>query len=77
MGSHPYTTDRCHEAAAVQLDLIRKMTPAQRVEKTLHLSSEMLRCARAAWQVPSTVQCAALWTWTSWRILTTKMLRRY
>jgi len=48
MSSHPYTTDTSPDAEAVQLELIRGMTPAQRVEKTLRLSSEMLRAAKAA-----------------------------
>lgn len=48
MISHPYTTDTSPEAEAVQIELVRRMAPAQRLEKTIQRSSQMLRAAKAA-----------------------------
>jgi hypothetical protein len=48
MSSHPYTTDTSPAAEAAQLELVREMAPAMRLEKTLRLSSELLRTAKAA-----------------------------
>ena len=45
---HPYTTDTSSEAEQVQIALIRKMTPAKRLETALRLSSETMRAAKAA-----------------------------
>ena len=40
--------DTSAEAEAVQLALVRKMTPAQRLDKTFRLTNEMLRLSKAA-----------------------------
>ncbi len=48
MSPHPYTTDTSPDAALVQRELIRRMTPTQRLQQTFQLSSEMLRAAKAA-----------------------------
>ena len=48
MRSHLYTTDTSPEAEAVQLELVRRMAPSERVQKTFRLSSEMIRSAKAA-----------------------------
>ena len=48
MNPNRYTNDTSAEAEAVQLELIRSIAPSQRVEKTLRLSSEMIRSAKSA-----------------------------
>ena len=48
MSSQDNTTDTSAEAAAVQLELIRQMTPAERLEKTFRLSSQLLWNAKQA-----------------------------
>jgi hypothetical protein len=48
MNRHPYTTDTSAEAEAVQLQLIRDMSPSERLDKALRLSSQMMRWAKDA-----------------------------
>ena len=43
-----YTTDTSVDAEVVQRELIRKTAPSQRVEKSLRLSSDLIRNAKAA-----------------------------
>lgn len=44
----PNTTDTSPEAYAVQLELLRKMTPRERLRRTLAWSQELRRMAMAA-----------------------------
>ena len=48
MNSSRYTTDTSAEAEKVQCELVRKTAPSQRVEKSLQLSSDLIRSAKAA-----------------------------
>lgn len=48
MSSQSYTTDTSRDAEQVQLELIRKVPPTQRLEKSLRLSSDLLRASKAA-----------------------------
>ena len=48
MQSQPYTSDTSPESEAVQLELVRKMPAAKRVEKAIQLSNELLRLSKAA-----------------------------
>lgn len=48
MNSSRYTTDTSAEAEVVQRELIRRIAPSQRVEKSLQLSSDLIRSAKAA-----------------------------
>ena len=48
MTSQPYTTDTSSDADAFQIELLRKQTPEQRVQKALALSSEVARQCKAA-----------------------------
>lgn len=41
MNERPYTTDTSPEAYAVQLELLRQMTPAERLRKTFALSRQV------------------------------------
>ena len=44
--SSPYAFDTSADAEAVQLELIRAMTPNERVRRSLGLTSQMLRFAK-------------------------------
>lgn len=44
----PYTTDTHPDAEAVQLELIRQMSPEKRVGKAIALSGQVIRMAKAA-----------------------------
>ena len=48
MNSSRYTTDTSADAEMVQHELIRRIAPSQRVEKSLQLSSDLIRSAKAA-----------------------------
>jgi hypothetical protein len=48
MNRNRCVTDASVEAEAVLLELIRGIAPSQRIDKSLRLSSELLRCAKAA-----------------------------
>ena len=48
MSETPYTTDTSPDAAAYQFELLRAMTPTERVNKALALSSEVARQCKAA-----------------------------
>ena len=48
MSEPPYTTDTSTTAEQIQFELVRRMTPEQRVEKALTLSSEGARMCKAA-----------------------------
>lgn len=41
----PYTTDTSAEAEAIQLELLRRMTPAERITKMCNLSASLRRMA--------------------------------
>lgn len=43
-----YMHDTSSEASAVQLELIRRMQPSERLAKALSLSCEMIRLSKAA-----------------------------
>lgn len=45
MKSPAYTTDTCADAEAVQLQLLRKMTPQQRLQKACNLSAQLRNMA--------------------------------
>ena len=45
MKQKPYTTDTSPEAYAVQLELIRRMSPLQRLKKTFALSRQVKQMA--------------------------------
>ncbi len=45
---HPYTNDTSPEAAAVHLELLRKMPPSQRLNQALALSCEVMRLSKQA-----------------------------
>ena len=42
---HPYTTDTSAEAEAIQLELFRRMSPADRIAKMCNLSASLRRMA--------------------------------
>ena len=44
----PYATDTSPEAEAVQFELVRRMTPEQRVGIAIGLTNELVRCSKAA-----------------------------
>lgn len=44
----PYTTDTSKEAEEVQLELIRRMSPSERLARSLALSREVIRLGKAA-----------------------------
>ena len=44
----PYTTDTSKDAEHLQLELVRKMSPSERLNKALRLSIELLAAAKAA-----------------------------
>lgn len=44
----PYTTDTSPEAEEVQLELIRRMSPAERALKALRLTTRLVRECKAA-----------------------------
>ena len=48
MSDSPYTTDTSPEARAVQLELLRRMSPDERLEKTFSLSNGLRRMAMDA-----------------------------
>ncbi len=48
MNTHPYTTDTSKEAQDLQLELVRKMSPAERLNRALSLSSDLVEAAKAA-----------------------------
>ena len=48
MNPKRYTIDTSAEAEAVRLELNRRMAPSQRVEKSLRLTSQMMRCCKSA-----------------------------
>ena len=48
MYDRAYTSDTSSEAEAVQLELIRRMQPSQRLAKALSLSCEVIRLSKAA-----------------------------
>ena len=50
MQMQPYTTDTSDDAWAVQLDGLRSMPPAERIEKMCKLSTNLRRMAMAAIQ---------------------------
>ncbi|QEG40772.1 hypothetical protein [Roseimaritima ulvae] len=41
----PYTTDTSREAEAIQLELLRRMSPADRIAKMCNLSASLRRMA--------------------------------
>jgi hypothetical protein len=41
MNSHPYTTDTSPEALEVQLDCLRRMSPEERLRRTLAMSYQV------------------------------------
>jgi hypothetical protein len=45
MNPPPYTTDTSADASAVQLDCLRRMTPQQRLQKTVAISSQVRKMA--------------------------------
>jgi hypothetical protein len=48
MPNVPYTTDTSSDTYALQIDLVRRMTPAQRLKKTCGLSLQVKRMAMDA-----------------------------
>lgn len=48
MQTHPYTTDTSDEAAAVQLEGFRRMSPTERINKMCKLSASLRRMAMDA-----------------------------
>lgn len=48
MRQTPYTTDTSPEAYAVQLELLRRMSPTERLRKTFALSRQVKRMAMDA-----------------------------
>jgi len=48
MRQTPYTTDTSPEAYAVQIELLRRMSPAQRLRKTFALSRQVKRMSMDA-----------------------------
>ncbi|MCR9296042.1 MAG: hypothetical protein NXI32_25280 [bacterium] len=45
---HPYTTDTSEEAERLQLAILRRMSPIERIQKVCRLSSNLRRMARDA-----------------------------
>lgn len=48
METHPYTTDTSDEAERLQLEIFRRMSPTERIQKVRRLSSNLRQMARDA-----------------------------
>ena len=48
MVDRPYTTDTSTEADRIELELLRRMTPSERVQKAIALSNEVAHMCKAA-----------------------------
>jgi hypothetical protein len=45
MDQHPYTTDTSEQAELLQLELFRRLTPTERIEKVCRLSASLRQMA--------------------------------